>query len=103
MGKYQLKYHVASVHKEIKNFQCLTCGKTFYRKNTLNSHVNEIHLKIGVGHVKCVFCKKTFVRKSYLTFHIDTVHNSKRKTYKCDQCSTVFKVVKSLKNHTCIK
>ena len=72
--------HIKQVHKKLKPYICLKCGKSFGQKGTLKIHNNNVHEKIR--NYKCIQCDKAFGERSTLNTHIEGVHE-KVKKYGC--------------------
>ena len=72
-----------TVH-EGNNYQCVQCGKIFYRHKNLKRHVVEVHEKKDVESLtedernkvqpQCEMCGKSISQK-HLKRHMETVHS----------------------------
>ena len=56
----------------MKDHVCKQCGKAYFDKNALNSHINVIHLNLR--EFICEQCGDTFGRKQSLKAHEKGVH-----------------------------
>ena len=74
---------------------CPVCNKKFARKDSMQCHINSIHLELK--HT-CQVCDKEFSTKGSLTRHINDVHEEKRK-YKCPECPLKFAQLETLDKH----
>ena len=124
-NKSEMKDHVDSIHKRIKNYQCRICDKKMatgghFRKHTkqhvfgstiftcdvcekgytcltnMKDHFSKIHDRIS-NNVKCDICGKGLTA-SALKGHKEAVHNQKIAT-KCNFCGTTFKYKSNLLPH----
>jgi uncharacterized C2H2 Zn-finger protein len=70
-GKEALKYHVRSIHMNVRETaSCHICSK-MVTKSALRGHVKMVHDKIRH---KCTYCKKSYVKRGDLKSHINSVH-----------------------------
>ena len=97
--KNTLKKAKVSSMKRYPKLFCNDCGGSFLFKSQLQSHLNEVHLKLRP--YECDQCQKTFSRKYNLNLHIETQSNCNnlKKKYKCNECDASFEKTKYLKAH----
>lgn len=67
-----LKTHVDTVHKKLKDFVCYFCQKLFGLKGTLQNHFKAVHEQIKDFH--CKVCLKSFGRNKSFQRHF--FHNN---------------------------
>lgn len=77
-------------------FQCLTCNRTFKKKELLTQHVK---LHAGVRPFKCTEegCQKAFSRKEHLLRHL--ISHTGKKMFSCDFCQKPFSRKDNLSKH----
>jgi len=81
--KNNLQIHIKQVHLKIKDYECPDCDLKFAVKNNLNNHIKQVHLKIK--DYECNNCDYTCSRKEHLQKHIKQVH-LKIKDHECPDC-----------------
>nr|CAH7750397.1 unnamed protein product [Callosobruchus chinensis] len=82
------------IHLGIKPYICEICSKGFPTKNSLQKH-NLVHT--GEKPVSCIVCEKTFSQKGHLIYHMRK-HSGER-PYNCTYCNKSFNHTGSLKVH----
>ncbi|XP_063370809.1 gastrula zinc finger protein XlCGF57.1-like [Cydia amplana] len=86
------------VHMERnREFACHICGKMFFTKGTLSTHMNT-H-EDSKPH-KCEFCPLAFRARGNLISHISL--HSGAKPFVCEQCGKSFRVKRHLKSHSIV-
>ena len=101
--KGDLKRHEVSQHFQPKN-PCHLCGQNFTRKDSLNDHINNVHLKKG-SRFECKKCNEQFSKESNFHRHFDGRKNKDGSDkYTCNICHDDFctsrKLSKHLQSHT---
>jgi KRAB domain-containing zinc finger protein len=81
--------------KNVKDFECKTCGEKFQRKKNLYKHISNIHDK--GAKIYCSACKITYIGDKIYYDHFDLVHSDLK--FKCDTCGKRVKTVQSLDRH----
>ena len=71
------------------------CHKPFARKDSIQRHINNVHLELKHA---CSSCGKEFSTKGSLTRHINDVHEEIRR-YKCPECPLRFAHLETLDKH----
>ncbi|CAK1548839.1 unnamed protein product [Leptosia nina] len=86
------------VHKErTRDYSCHICGKMFFTKGTLGTHM-LIHEDSKP--FKCPYCTLSFRARGNLTSHISL--HSGVKPFVCEQCGKSFRVKRHLKSHSIV-
>ena len=74
-----LEDHVRQEHPGVNAFECTTCRKIYSTKETLWSHIAEIH----TNKFNCDSCEQSFQIEFDLNCHDQRDHTT---NYDCDQC-----------------
>lgn len=82
------------MNTHFQNFICETCGKGFATAKRLQAH-SYSHVR---GDFPCTACDKVFPSNAMRTNHILRYHKE-AKTFKCPQCSDVFKTYLDRNKH----
>ena len=90
--KINHKWTIADIQK--LKFDCSLCKAVFWKKEDLEAHINNIHIR----EFKCSICETVFKLKSSLKAHIEYVHEGKKKD-KCDICNKEFQGKIALHEH----
>ncbi|XP_045508386.1 zinc finger protein 714-like [Colias croceus] len=86
------------VHKErTRDFSCHVCGKMFFTKGTLGTHMLTHE---DSKPFKCPYCPLAFRARGNLTSHISL--HSGVKPFVCEQCGKSFRVKRHLKSHSIV-
>lgn len=86
------------VHTErSREFSCHVCGKMFFTKGTLCTHMNTHE---DMKPYKCEFCPMAFRARGNLQSHISL--HSGAKPFVCEQCGKSFRVKRHLKSHSIV-
>ena len=86
----ELKRHIDSVHKGIKNFQCDKCDAKYDRASSLKEHIKYIHMGHARAKNQCDKCGKAFGTPGYLEKHTLTVHEGLVQKVTCEHCGKNF-------------
>ena len=73
---YNIKVHIKSLHKNIRNHLCGECGYAASKKGHLKKHIEAVHENIR-NHV-CGECGYAASQKIHLKKHIERVHKNIR-------------------------
>ncbi|KAG5666440.1 hypothetical protein PVAND_014468 [Polypedilum vanderplanki] len=89
--------HIQRLHLGIKNFTCDCCGKSFFKKSSLASHM---HLHLNSRPFKCSHdgCEKSFLSSTALGTHI-RFHHTTFNEYVCKTCLKGYKQKRLLEEH----
>ena len=93
-----LKRHIETVHKKVKNFPCEDCGKEFSSKAILTAHIQSTHKGIRFD---CNMCDNTIASKVHLRTHVKVIHEEGivANLKKCSKCSYSSTRKANLKRH----
>jgi len=89
------KHIITDHHSAAKSLLCSDCGFVAHSKRVLETHVNEVHLKIFDSHF-CEQCGRTFSSSYKYKRHLD-LH--REMTLKCLHCDKLFNRRVQLLNH----
>ncbi|KAI3386223.1 hypothetical protein SNEBB_000630 [Seison nebaliae] len=94
----QLNRHQRTVHAKHNSFICLTCGKTFNRKDHLVDHENTVHQRSK--DIICKICFEKFTGNNSLLRHQTNVHQGVN-VINCpvDKCGVFFNSEKLVNQH----
>ena len=103
MKRRSMTDHHQQVHENKKNFFCDTCGKGFYRKHQILTHVySHVAKDLREKHFGCDLCGKSFHLYKSLRLHEKYTHHSGNYSYKCE-CGKAYNNPGSLRQHKRIK
>lgn len=86
------------VHTErSRDFSCHVCGKMFFTKGTLSTHMNTHE---DMKPFKCEYCSMAFRARGNLQSHVSL--HSGAKPFVCEQCGKSFRVKRHLKSHSIV-
>lgn len=80
-----------------RDFSCHVCGKMFFTKGTLSTHMMTHE---DSKPFKCEFCPMAFRARGNLQSHISL--HSGAKPFVCEQCGKSFRVKRHLKSHSIV-
>nr|CAD7592644.1 unnamed protein product [Timema genevievae] len=95
-NKKKMKLHRDRVHLRILRFVCHECGKKFFCKSGLNTHLLT-HSKVKKH--ECKFCNKRFSSKTNLDTHESKHLGKKESPFICSYCGRLFTNKLYLQNH----
>lgn len=115
----RLRLHL-EVHANIRQYLCITCGKSFIRKSGLRKHNMAVHIRDK--NYTCPVCNKAFNRKDNLQKHVrlhtnkidetgrkrkpalrdDNDEDSVDRPFRCALCSKTFKRSAELRRHVTV-
>nr|CAD7574849.1 unnamed protein product [Timema californicum] len=95
-NKKKMKLHRDRVHLRILRFVCHECGKKFFCKSGLNTHLLT-HSKVKKH--ECKFCSKRFSSKTNLDTHESKHLGKKESPFICSYCGRLFTNKLYLQNH----
>lgn len=95
--RMSLKTHKTHKHSGEKPHFCF-CGKSYALKETLKSHVRNVHNM--ERKYKCPYkdCGKGFNSNPRLNDHLNNVHGKKQKI-PCEKCGKIFNSLRNLQTH----
>lgn len=94
--KTNLRKHIESVHKKLKNFFCDLCGLGLYSKPLFLNHI-RVHFP---GRVKCLKCDFVTRTERQLRKHVANKHGiAQQKQISCLECGKKYKTTRHLGGH----
>ncbi|XP_041983282.1 zinc finger protein 23-like [Aricia agestis] len=96
-SKSNLQQHKQVHTARTRNFSCHVCGKMFFTKGTLGSHILTHN---DAKPFKCDYCPLAFRARGNLMSHISL--HSGTKPFVCEQCGKSFRVKRHLKSHSIV-
>ena len=93
-----LRVHVNSVHKGLKDFQCEYCMAEYLSSSQLTKHIKNVHEKIK-DVIKCDNCGESMINEKSLQLHTKIVHRGFKRN-QCELCMMDFKTGLALIEHT---
>ena len=94
--KDSLQKHVNSVHLGVK-FDCPECDYRATNNSHLKRHIDAIHRNIRA--FQCIHCDKSFTGSGPLKSHVDSIHNKTRFSCTVEGCHKLFTHRSRLKTH----
>lgn len=95
--KENLSSHISSVHLKTYKFKCSLCPAKYFRSDHLKTHQLMKHSDYSERQFKCPHCPRRFVSKAYMKDHLN-IHSGNR-PYQCEYCSKNYKVNTDLVRH----
>ena len=92
-----LRVHVNSVHKGLKQYQCDICLVELIGSSQLTKHIKSVHETIRKV-IKCEDCGESMINEKSLQLHIKTVHKGLNRN-QCELCFQDFKTGLALIEH----
>jgi uncharacterized Zn-finger protein len=89
--------HIQRLHLNVKNFTCDACGKEFFKKSSLVSHMH-LHLNSRPFHCPHEGCPKAFLSSTALGTHV-RFHHTSFNEYVCVTCGKGYKQKRLLEEH----
>lgn len=92
-----LRVHKVVHMERSRDFSCHVCGKMFFTKGALSTHMTTHD---DTKKYKCEFCQMAFRARGNLNSHISL--HSGAKPFVCEQCGKSFRVKRHLKSHSIV-
>lgn len=96
-SRSNLQQHKLVHTQRSRDFSCHVCGKMFFTKGTLSTHMSTHE---DTKPFKCEYCPMAFRARGNLQSHISL--HSGAKPFVCEQCGKSFRVKRHLKSHSIV-
>lgn len=81
--------HIERIHLALKDYFCDKCGRNFYKRSSIESHMNQ-HINIQPFKCPKKNCDKKFFNRTSVRTHIIKSH-TKEANFICEICASSFK------------
>lgn len=100
-----LSSHMKVIHKEGPSYPCPKCGKTFFARERVRRHIQQVHNPEAPRTKQCHICQKKYLRGALLYKHLKDVHQIEVEALKvppkfiCPECGKGYYHQASLDQH----
>ena len=99
---WSVKQHIRSVHEGLRDHQCGSCGKKYFRAEELKRHTFIAHMDEYEGNIyNCDKCDKGFILQDKLAYHKKIIHDGREKR-DCKHCGKSFNRHSNLRRHIAV-